>query len=263
MSDADSLAMGTESHYLDARYYDQTYRRRRDDVRFYVRCASRLLGSAPGPVLELGVGSGRVALALANEGHDVLGVDTMEPMLEQLRDRMGRVSRRVSDRITLHRADLRDLDLGRTFPLIISPFHVFNHLYELGDLERALAAVRAHLAPGGTFVFDVRHPDAAELARDPERVYKGRDVSRDGRRYRYRERYDYDPVRQIQTVEMAFVGVDDPSDFELQLLTHRCFFPAELRALLTYNGFEILEHLGDFDGEPLDETHDTQVLLCR
>ncbi len=62
---------------------------------------------------------------------------------------------------------------------------------------------------------------------------------------------------------MAFVGVDDPADFELQVLTHRCWFPAELEAVLHYEGFEVLEHLGDFEGEPLDESHDSQVLVCR
>ncbi len=260
MKDA-ALVLGTESHYEDPEYYDRSYRRRRDDVRFYVRRAQELGGK--GPVLELGVGSGRVALALAREGLDVVGVDLMEPMLERLRERLAKEPRRVRERVTLHRADLCALDLGERFGLVTAPFHVFNHLYDAEALGAALAVVRAHLRPRGRFLFDVRHPDPVELARDPQRVYKGRPVTRRGRRYHYRERYDYDPVQQLQTVEMAFVGVDDPTDFDMQLLTHRCWYPAELRALLGYNGFRVLEHLGDFEGEPLDETHDTQVLLCR
>jgi hypothetical protein len=62
---------------------------------------------------------------------------------------------------------------------------------------------------------------------------------------------------------MAFVREDDPADFHLQVLTHRCFFPAELEALLHHGGFEVLEQLGDFEGEPLDEIADSQVYLCR
>ena len=267
MSD-EAWRAGSETHYEDAHYYDQSYRRRRDDVRWYVETVRASLGKgsgSAGPVLELGVGTGRVALALAREGIEVVGVDAMAPMLDRFRERLAREPSRVRSRITLHQGDLRRLDLGRTFRVVTAPFHVFNHLYTREEMEGALAAVHAHLRPRGRFVFDVRHPDPSELARDPNKVYKGRNVTLPGtgRRYHYRERYDYDPVHQVQTVEMAFVGVDDPTDFHLQLLTHRCWFPAELSAALHYNRFAVLDQLGDFAGEPLDETHDTQVYVCR
>ena len=66
----DLLERGTREHYDDAAYYDHAYKRRRDDVDFY-RGTARRLG---GPVLELGVGTGRVALELARDGHTVVGV---------------------------------------------------------------------------------------------------------------------------------------------------------------------------------------------
>ncbi len=263
--DPELLRAGSQSHYEDAAYYDQCYRRRREDVRFYGDRIRAVLGDGDGPVLELGVGTGRVALGLARGGVAVIGVDTMQPMLDRFAERLEREPKRVREKVELRRGDLMDLDLAKRFEVVTAPFHVLNHCYTRQELATALRTVRTHLAPGGRFLFDVRVPNPDELRRDPNKVYKGRDVTlpSTGRRYHYRERWDYDTASQVQTVEMAFVGVDDPADFELQVLTHRCWFPAELEAVLHYEGFEVLEHLGDFEGEPLDESHDSQVLVCR
>lgn len=260
MSDDERLRVGTEAHYLDAAYYDRAYARRRDDVRFYADLAE----ARGGPVLELGCGTGRVTRAIAERGVAIVGVDRMEPMLARARERLDK-PRRIRERVELRRGDLRRVRLGRRFPLVIAPFNVFMHLYGRRDIEGALRTVRAHLRRGGRFVFDVRVPDPRELARKPDKVYRVGQVTlpATGRRYHYRERFDYDPITQVQTVEMAFVGVDDPTDFHLMPLTHRQFFPRELEALLHYNGFEVLETYGDFQGEALDETHDAQVLVCR
>ncbi|MEM9074804.1 MAG: class I SAM-dependent methyltransferase, partial [Myxococcota bacterium] len=77
------LRAGTDAHYEDGQYYDQVYRRRRKDVRFYADLAE----ARGGPVLELGCGTGRVTRAIADRGMDVVGVDRMEPMLRRARER--------------------------------------------------------------------------------------------------------------------------------------------------------------------------------
>ncbi len=255
---------GAEAHYEDAGYYDQAYRRRREDVRFYAGLAAAL--GEGGSVLELGCGTGRVSLAMA-EHVDVVGVDAMPAMLERARARLAKKPKRIRARLSLHQGDLRSFRARRKFPLVVAPFNVFNHLYTRSDFERAIATVKAHLAPGGLFVFDIRLPDARELARDPDRVYRVGQVVRgtgDARRkVFYRERFEYDPVTQIQTIDMAFVGVDDPLHFEITPLTQRHYFPAELEALLAYNGLAIEERHGDFEGNELDEVSDSQILFCR
>lgn len=254
---------GTEAHYRDAGYYDQAYRRRRMDVRFY----EALARSKGGPVLEWGCGTGRVAFAMG-EHAGVVGVDPMPEMLAHAQARWHRKPRRVRDRVSFKRGDIRTTKLRKRFPLVVAPFNVLMHLYTRQDVERALANVARHLRRGGRFVFDVRMPHPRELGRDPEKVYRAGKVTRtreDGRRarYHYRERFDYDPVTQVQRIDMAFVGVEDPGDFELMPLAHRQFFPAELEALLHYNGFTIVERFGDFEGNPLDDTSEVQVLVTR
>lgn len=259
--DDEQLRAGTEAHYEDAVYYDQAYRRRKEDLRFYADLAEVM-----GPqVLELGCGTGRVSIAMAERGAEVLGVDTMAPMLERAKERLAKAKPAVRERVRFAKGDLRKLRRKERFDLVVSPFNVFNHLYEREDVERALATVAAHLKPKGRFVFDVRVPQVVELARHPDKVYSGGTIklASNGRKYRYRERFDWDPIAQVQMVEMAFVGVDDPSDFLLTPLAHRQFFPAELEALLHYNGFEILDRFGDFDGGELGPESESQIMLCR
>ncbi len=257
---ARAFARGTDAHYEDADHYDRTYRRRREDVRFYVQYAAE----RGGPVLELGVGTGRVAAELAREGLDVVGVDRMAPMLARARARIAALPRAERERVTLVRGDLTRLALGRRFPLVISPFNVLMHLYSRRDWERALAGVCAHLAPSGRFVFDVLLPYPAALARSPARLYRAGTVTLRGRRHRYSESFHYDPVTQVQLVQMVF---EDESDRRrppvIVPLAHRQIFPAELEALLHYNGLEIVDRWGDFARGPLVEQSESQVIVAK
>ena len=252
---------GSEAHYQDGRYYDQTYRRRRHDVRFYTNLA---VGSG-GPVLELGVGTGRVAREIAKAGVDVVGVEPMRPMLKQAEQRLSKLSTAARNRVELRRGTLERLRLRRRFPLVIAPFNVWMHLYTRRDIERGLATVRHHLGPRGRFAFDVLLPDPASLARDPKRRYSGGWVRhpRDGVRYRYSEYFSYDPVTQIETIMMDFEHPNQPNRSFCTPLTQRQFFPAELEALLYYNGFTVESHTGDFEGSPITATHESQVIIAR
>ena len=252
---------GTSSHYENADYYDQTYRRRREDVAFYAEMASRF----GGPVLELGAGTGRVSRAIAERGIDILGVDSSAPMIERAHERRMKLRRAVRDRLDFQECDLLELRLGRKFPLIIAPFNVFMHLYDREELRLALETVRAHLAPGGVFIFDVLLPDLRALIRDPERLYSGGTISLppSRRRYKYKESFDYDQVTQVLLITLYFQAVDDPKEIFTQTIAHRQFFPAELEALLHHEGFEIVERYGDFSGDPLLDFAESQVILAK
>lgn len=257
----EKLRIGTEAHYRNARYYDHFYRRRKRDVAFYADVAEE----RGGPVLELGVGTGRVALEIGRRGVDVVGVDRMPEMLDRARERLAKEPARVRERVTFRKGDIATLRLRRRFPLVVSPFNVFMHFYTRPQMERALAAVRRHLRPDGRFVFDVLMPHPADLSLDPTRVYKGGTVTdpTDRRKYRYGENFQYDPVHQVQLITMAFQSVDDPDDLTITPLAHRQLFPAELEALLHYNGLDVEARWGGFDRAPLDATSESQVIVAR
>jgi len=254
-------AVGSRGHYADGRYYDQAYRRRRHDVRFYCDLALR----CGGPVLELGAGTGRVSLAIARLGIDVVGVEPVPSMLERAKQRRDALPRSAREHLELREADLLDLRLRRRFPLVIAPFNVWNHLYSRRDFERGMRTVRHHLSSAGRFAFDVLLPDVGGLARRPDKRYRGGIVPhpRDGARYRYSEYFRYDPRTQIQTVMMDFEHPTQARKSFCTPLTQRQFFPAELEPLLHYNGFLVERHDGGFEGEPIAADSESQVVVAR
>ena len=257
-----ALRHGTESHYLDARLYDHTYARRKHAGRFNGESA----GEFGGPILERGAGSGRGAIALARAGHQVVAVDRMEPMLARLRERLARQPLAVRERVTIVKGDLLKLRLRRRFRLVIAPFNVFMHLYRREDVEAALATCRAHLMPReGRLVFDVLMPDFRAFVRDPHRQYRARPIvdPTDGRKWEYGEQFQFDPATQVQMVTSVLRSPDDPGDLRVLPLAHRQFFPAELEALLHYNGFEMIERWGDFRRGPLSVDGESQVIVGR
>jgi len=121
-----------------------------------------------GPVLELCCGTGRVALALARKGHEVVGVDVSEAMLERFRNRLEREEPDVIARITLVRQDVTRLDLpAKDYPLAIAPF---NSLLCVTDFEGQLECLRRaaqHLREGGALVVDAVNPHSLPVQGDP------------------------------------------------------------------------------------------------
>jgi SAM-dependent methyltransferase len=253
------LEAGTAAHYEDPAYYTKRYGDRVEDVRYYVELAVE----RGGPVLEYGCGNGRITIPMARAGVEVTGVDLSAPMLADLRARLQAEPDEVRQRVAIRRADMRAARLGRHFPLVVCPFNAFLHLYERRDVERFLARVRAHLAPGGELCFDISVPEPAELARDPAHAYAWPRIRYPGGPIvRYAERFDYDRQRQVLFLSMEFTP-DDGSDPWMTPLAHRQFYPCEIEALLHYNGIEIVERYGSFVRAPLTSRSETMILRCR
>jgi len=256
------IQRGAVAHYEDAIYYDLAYRRRRQDVGFYVELAK----AHGGPVLELGVGSGRVALATARAGIEVVGIEAVPAMLAQARSSAERLlPHGARDRLTLRKGDIRRFALGRKFGLITAPFNVFMHLYSRSDVERTLRCVQNHLTPRGRLVFDVIMPDLRAMTRSKGHLYRGPSITHPstGTHYEYFEAFEYDAVRQVQMVSMVFQNSADPSDTKSSPLSQRQFLPQELEALLHYNGFAIESLWGTFDRKPLTGDCESQILVVK
>ena len=258
----DSLLLrGAAEHYDDAAYYDHAYRFRRADVAFYGDVARE----HPGPVLDLGGGSGRVALPLAAEGHEITVLDASAPMLARGREQARRMLPEARRRVRFVRGDMRSFALGKKFGLVIAPFNVLLHLYEPDDFRRCFACVRGHLARGAKFVFDVRSPNLSELRRDPAKVYRTRPFRHPtlGYEVSYSEKFWYEEVKQVQYITLRFEpgrGAPNGASPMETLLAQRQIFPNELRALLALGGFTLWRRHGDFVGGPFDEQSASQVV---
>ena len=255
---------GSREHYSDAALYDYEYRRRRADVTFYRELAKRHFG-APGKLLELGAGSGRVTIPLARDGHTVTAIDQSAAMLGKLRTRVEALPDSVAQRVTVLEGDLRGFRAPGTYPLAIAAFNVLEHLYTRGEIDACLRCVAAHLEPGGIFAFDVQLPDLGWLMRDPARRWaKTRFTDPTTKRAMfYSTNHDYDPISQIAVIRLYYDPVDGKGSGHVVQLTQRKFFPAELEALVAHAGFRVLERYGDFSFGPLDGRAESQVLICQ
>jgi SAM-dependent methyltransferase len=250
---------GAVAHYADPAYYDRTYRDRQDDVAYYI---DRAL-SAAGPVLEYGVGSGRIALPLARMGVEVVGVDLSKEMLTAFEAKLARETPEVAARVRLVRGDMRSVRLRRRFALVIAPFNAVQHLYSREDIEAFFRGVQLHLAPGGRFVFDFLLPSPDDLGADPERRYRAPRFSHPTRGLtRYSERFEYDPIRQLLLVHMEFTPEDGSPGWTAPL-THRQYFPEEMSALLHYAGMTDVRMTADFTGRAPSALSESIVVDCR
>ena len=256
-SDQSLLDAGRREHFADAGYYAHAYRTRTEDVAYY----EGLVAELAGPVLEYGVGDGRIALPLAKAGHKVTGIDLSAPMLDAFRNRLASEPKDVQKRVTLVEGDMTQVALKKRFPLIICPFNAFLHLYDRAEVEAFLSRVREHLAPGGRFVFDVSVPVPEDLARDPGRAYRVPPFRHPtaGCVVKYEEYFAYDHVTQVLHVDLVFTKRDEEAQRWTTHLAQRMYFPQELAALLHYNGFQVLALEGDFAGGPLTGASDMMI----
>src|SRR5436309_7203510 len=133
-----------------ADYYDESpiVKGRVQDVAFY-RNAARDFGD---PILELGCGTGRITMALAEAGKRITGLDLSERMLERAVKKRATLLVEACERVHLVQGNMAGFDLGEKFRLVIIPFRPFQHLLEVHQQMNCLECVRKALAPGSRLV---------------------------------------------------------------------------------------------------------------
>jgi SAM-dependent methyltransferase len=202
-----------------------------EDIGFYTEEAVR----SGGPVLELGVGTGRIAVPIALAGVPVIGVDSSAPMLERCRER-ARLAE-VGELLDLRLGDLRDPPVAEKVPLAISPFRAFLHLVSNQERRLALARIRELLRPDGRFVFDVFAPSGEDIAET-----HGRWIEREPEIF---ERADWDAAERHLTLSVR--APDGETSMELAWLSQ-----PEWSGLLEQSGFAAQACYGWFDRSPYD-----------
>jgi len=227
-----------------ARLYDPWSRSVTEDVPFYVEEARAAGGG--GPVVELGVGTGRIAVPIAAEGIPVIGVDSSQGMLDVCREQAELAG--VAALVDLRLGDLREPPVTEPVRLVICPFRAYLHLPDDDQRLRALEAARGLLLPGGRLVFDVFAPGARDIAET-----HGRWIEREPGIF---ERADWDERRRTLTLSVR--GAGDEATMTLAWIS-----PPEWAALLERAGFEIEASYGWFDRSPYRGGEDTVWVARR
>jgi SAM-dependent methyltransferase len=200
-------------------------------------CVDRLAELAgPGPALELGIGTGRVALPLAARGVQVHGIDASEAMVERLRAKPG------GEAIPVTLGDFAGVPVEGSFPLVYVVFNTFYSLLTQDEQVRCFAAVAGRLAPGGAFVLELFVPDPT--------LHPGGQSVRTRHLALDLARMDlclHDPVAQRVDFQNVLLGSDG-----IRLLpgSVRYAWPSELDLMARLAGMRLRERWGGWRREP-------------
>jgi SAM-dependent methyltransferase len=229
------------------RFYEWECERFLDEQRRDVHWYRRLAEEAGGPVLELACGAGRVAVALAADGYEVVGLDLAPYLLGRAAEHARR--RGVLGRCTFVHGDMRAFDLGRRFPLVLLPYNSLGYLLTEDEVRSCLGAVAAHLGPGGLFALQITPFEVHEPGRP--RAFLASGPWEDGRLEMY-ERAEAEPERHLTHYDEEYHlrRPGHPPLLYRQRLTLRSWYRADLEALLAERGFRLRAVWGDFDGRP-------------
>ena len=218
-------------------------------------------------MLELGCGTGRVGLAIADKGIDVVGVD-ISPRMVEVAQRKAK-ERGLTDRCIFQPGDMANVRLARTYPLVVLPFRSFQSMLTVEEQMAALETVAAHLPRGGTLALDMFQPDVGQLGaeRDEAVPFHLRDVKQpDGGTVVVWGQNGWDAVEQVNSARLIIEELDPKGvvvrrlyrDFDL-----RYTFRYEMEHLLELCGFTVESVCGDFDGGPVTEASDDLVWVAR
>jgi SAM-dependent methyltransferase len=213
--------------------YDELYAETLDTDRA-VEALAELAGG--GPVLELAIGTGRLALPLAERGLEVHGIDVSERMVARLRAKPG------GDAIPVTMGDFAEVPVEREFALIFVAFNTLFGLLTQEDQVRCFVNVAKHLAEGGVFVVEAFFPDLARFDRGQRTQVTQVDANRvmfDASRH--------DPVEQRIDSQHVVISEDGTRLYPVSI---RYAFPSELDLMARLAGLELRERWGGWTREP-------------
>ena len=221
--------------------------------------------AADGPVVELGVGDGRIAVDAAVRGRPVVGVDLSPAMLALCRARAARAG--VSDRLTLIESDFRAFTLAEPAALVALPYHSLGHLRSLDDKRDAIRHIHSQLRPGGVFVFDDFFMTPGRLDRLRQVQLRAEYVDAEGRDVLlWVTSLVNEADRSMRVItwedELDAAGVLQRRRF--RRLSLSWLEPAQAKQLLEEAGFIIEACYGGFDRSPFDAASAAeQVWIAR
>lgn len=232
--------------------YDHDY-----DLPFWTALAER----ESGPVVEWGAGTGRLAVPLAEMGHEVTAVEVSEGMVE--------VGQEKGNAVRWVQGDIREALLGRSYGLAICAFNSLLCLLSIDDAVTFLRNAREHLVPGGLLGIEVSAFSPDELGDPPGGPVLRHDFTRERPDVGRLERFSvsrYDPASQLLYMRLFYELYSKQGALENKRahdLTIRVVGRGELGLMLRLAGFEVEAVYGGFEGEPFDAGSDHLIVLAR
>lgn len=204
------------------------------------------------PIVELGIGTGRIAFELSLRYHKkIIGIDESARMLEIVQSKYR--DRHMEEYIELYREDIASFSLVNKANAIYLPFRTIGHLLKRNEVYELFRRVYDNLNPQGYFIFDhyiFYEKWAKEHNKQRIRMYAGDELL-------IEDYYDYDFKKQIMNCRI-YVNDEEKSHFFFSYQQ-----PEYYLELLDKTGFTVKQMYGDFDCTPFDEDACDQIYICQ
>ncbi|MBY0281940.1 MAG: class I SAM-dependent methyltransferase [Alphaproteobacteria bacterium] len=237
--------------YQNPLIYDQEYGSFEPDGPFYLNLAKKYKDS----VLEIGCGTGRITIPIAHIGAKITGLDISAPMLEQATKKAKNLN------IEWILKDCQDFSLKKKFSFIFMAGNAFQALLNLQAQEKFIKCVRHHLKTEGLFVFDTRNLFPEKFSsppKEPEYWHSFKDQQ--GIKVDVYGWYTYNPLSQIATFYTIRKWPDHSQNTTISL---KYTYLHELKALLSREGFEIINVFSYFKGQLWNHESERIVIISR
>lgn len=252
----------TEFYDAIARFYDAENVEMTDDLSMY----SALAEIYGGPILDVGVGTGRVMLHLAQEGHQCVGVDTSPQMIARGEQKVTELpSLAANARFVL--GDILTYKGDFPFNMILLPYHTFMHFHDQDTQLKVLEQLKKNLAPSGVMVFDLPNAGEAFATQDDRAIAMERMFIEPQSGNLVMQQSLNVLNRVTQRLHITWIYDEMMKDGTLKRtlapLTLRYVFYSEMLLLLRLTGLECVEVYGDYDQGPFEDGCDRMIIVAR
>lgn len=240
--------------YEDAKEYDRKHENFLIDLPLILEWAPE-----SGPIIELACGTGRLTIPLAEQGHEMIGVDIHQGMLERAK------TKAIDKDLTIQwfLQDCTQLSLPRSTKLMFMCGNSFQHFLTNEIQDALFQSVHRHLENGGIFIFDTRNPIMKELSKVDE--YEEYFTHSNGKQVAEYHKETYQPMTQILhcETERRFLNGKKIESIEKDSISLRYVYPLEMRRLLNEHGFKVLHEYGDWNKSSLTAKSPQMVYVCQ
>lgn len=245
-----------------ARFYDAETGDKTDDLRMY----SRLAAQYKGGILDVGCGTGRVLIHLAQAGCQVHGIDSDAAMLARLAHKLERMPH-LQESISYVHADVLHYACEREFALILLSYNALMHFQEQESQIALLRQLRGWLAGEGRLVIDLPNAGDVFASQDTDSLILERTFlePESGHQVMLQSISCLDRVAQVLHVDWIYDEMDGDGRVKRIIAPHRLryFFQPELALLLRLCGFAVDAVYGDTDGAPFEDDCERMIVLAR
>jgi SAM-dependent methyltransferase len=247
---------------LIAKYYDLLYGSLDEDWSMW----QTLTEQVDGPILEVGCGTGRLLLLLAEAGHILTGLDLSKVALDAAEAKIKAAG--LTRRVSLRLADMRNFDLSQqNFALVLIPLNTFMHCHTIDDQLATLKAVYRHLRPGGQLVIDLFYPDPLLLAEADGRLYFESETVDEltGHTVQWYWRHDIDLAQQMRHLTYILDEIDEEGLVRRVQISFslRFVYRYEMELLLRASGFILETIYGSYELEPFHSHSPKMIFVAR